>query len=98
MAIIEISVVPIGTATPSVSDHVAAVIHKLDALGVEYELNAMGTVIEGDLGPLLDVVRQLHEIPFLHGVSRVYTTIKIDDRRDKKMSGRDKISSVEEKI
>jgi uncharacterized protein YqgV (UPF0045/DUF77 family) len=40
---------------------------------------------------------RMHEVPFTHGAGRVYTTIKIDDRRDKKATMEGKIRSVREK-
>ena len=43
----------------------------------------MGTIIEGPLEKILEVTRQMHEVPFERGAQRVSTTLKIDDRRDK---------------
>ena len=49
MAIAEISVVPLGTKTPSVSRYVARAIKVLEKQKeVKYEITAMGTIIEGD--------------------------------------------------
>ena len=98
MAIIEVSIVPLGTATTSVSEYVAA-IHDVLAreAGIGYQLTPMSTVIEGDLDTLWPLLRKLHEVPFQHGALRVYTTMKVDDRRDKKATMDDKISSVTQK-
>ena len=83
MAIIEISVVPIGTKDTSLSPYVADCIRILKEKKVIYELTAMGTNIEGDLKDLIKVALKMHEAPFKKGSRRVVTTIKIDDRRDK---------------
>jgi uncharacterized protein YqgV (UPF0045/DUF77 family) len=40
----------------------------------------------------------MHEVPFNSGAKRVTTSLKIDDRRDKKASMKQKISSVEGKL
>lgn len=98
MAIIELTVVPIGTASTSVSDYVATiqdVLAKEDGIG--FVLTPMSTVIEGDLDKIWPILRKLHEVPFENGVMRVYTTIKIDDRRDKKSTMVGKLDSVKKK-
>jgi uncharacterized protein YqgV (UPF0045/DUF77 family) len=40
----------------------------------------------------------MHEQPFLQGVVRVSTSIRIDDRRDKKGTIEGKVRSVREKL
>ncbi len=99
MAIIDLSIVPIGTASTGVSAYVAAV-HKVLAgePGIRYTLTPMSTIIEGDLDRILAVVRKLHEVPFQMGALRVYTTLKIDDRRDRPATLESKTASVEEKL
>jgi uncharacterized protein (TIGR00106 family) len=65
---------------------------------VKYEITAMGTIVEGDLDRILAVVRKMHEETFGEGVSRVVTTIKIDDRRDKPQGIREKVDSLKRKL
>jgi uncharacterized protein (TIGR00106 family) len=93
--IAELSVVPVGTGDASLSRYVAAC---LDVLArrkdVSYQLTPMGTVIEGSLDIILDIVAKMHEAPFGLGVSRVVTTVKIDERRDKLASMMGKVESV----
>ncbi len=100
MAIVEVSVVPIGTASPSVSRYVAEAEKVLrGAEGINYELTAMGTIIEGDLDVVLALVRQMHRAVLgTDGVMRVVTTIKIDERLDKTSSIRGKVASVKKKL
>jgi len=57
----------------------------------------MGTIIEGEIGDVMQCVLKMHEIPFGEGVKRVYTTVKIDDRRDKKITIESKVRSVMDK-
>ncbi|MBM3182445.1 MAG: MTH1187 family thiamine-binding protein [Chloroflexi bacterium] len=93
--IAELSVVPVGTGDAGLSRYVAAC---LDVLirrkDVSYQLTPMGTVLEGSLDIILDVVRKMHEAPFGMGVQRVVTTIKIDERRDKLANMVGKVESV----
>ena len=100
MAIAEVSIVPLGTGSTSVSRYVAGV-HQLLAEtseNIRYQLTPMGTILEGELDDLLAVIRRMHEVPFGQGAGRVYTTIKIDDRRDKPSTMESKVQSVEEKL
>jgi len=99
MAIAEISVVPLGTKTPSVSKHVARAVRILQQeKDVRHEATAMGTIIEADLDRIMAVVRKMHEAAFVDGVARVVTTIKIDDRRDESRSMQDKLASLNREL
>jgi uncharacterized protein (TIGR00106 family) len=98
MAIAEVSIVPIGTATTSVSDFVAGAVSILKNSGLRFELTAMGTMLEGDLATVMDTARKMHETPFTKGAQRVYTVIKIDDRRDKQTGIDYKVHSVQDKL
>jgi uncharacterized protein (TIGR00106 family) len=99
MAIAEVSVVPLGTKTPSVSQYVARAVRVLEhEKSIKYEITPMGTILEGDLGGILAVVRKMHEGVFGEGVARVVTTIKIDDRRDKAQGMKEKVDSLKKKV
>jgi len=82
MALMQITIIPLGTATPSVGDHVAGVQKLLEEKHADYQLCDMGTVIYGTPVELLQLAAEIHEYPFNHGVERVVTNIVIDDRRD----------------
>ena len=95
MAIAEVSIIPLGTKTPSVSKYLARAFRALrQEKNIKYELTSMGTIIEGDLGDILRIVRNMHEAAFGEGIMRVVTTVKIDDRRDKTLTMRGKIESL----
>jgi uncharacterized protein (TIGR00106 family) len=99
MAIAEVSVIPLGTKTPSASQYVARAIKALEQEeGIKYETTAMGTIIEGDLDRILAVVKKMHEGTFGEGVARVITTVEIDDRRDKAQGMKSKLDSLREKL
>jgi len=98
MAIVEVTITPLGTQTPSVSYYVAEVHKVLDQSNLKYQLTPMSTIIEGDLQQIIEVIQQMHEVPFEKGALRVSTSIKIDDRRDKQASMEQKMKSVEEKM
>ncbi|WP_306483107.1 MTH1187 family thiamine-binding protein [Anaerococcus sp.] len=98
MAVVEVCLIPIGTKETSVSKYVAEAEKILMAEGVKYKLNPMGTVIEADADKALEVIRKMQESVFDKGADRVYSVIKMDDRRDKKSSMEQKIKSVEDKL
>lgn len=100
MAVAELTLLPIGTKTTSVSKYIAGAIDVLKKFPeVEYELNPMGTVLSHkDVKTLYEVIYEMQESVFNNGVNRVYTVIKIDDRRDKNYTFRDKVKSVNEKL
>jgi len=98
MAVVFLTIAPLGTSTPSVSKYVAGVEKILRETGLRHQLTAMGTIIEGDLDEILAVVRKMHEHPFSQGAVRVSTLLKIDDRRDKEHTIAGKMRSVEEKL
>lgn len=100
MAIIDITVIPVGTGTPSVSEYVVEiqkVLHRYEGR-VKYQLTPMSTLIEGDLKLLLEIVQEIHEVPFQKGLQRVCTNIRIDDRRDKENTMERKLQAVQTKL
>jgi len=97
VAVVEVTVVPIGTGDSSLSRHVAAALEPLEQSGLKFELSSMGTSIEGPLDEILKVIMKMHETPFLAGIKRVLTRVVIDDRRDKEISIDGKKKSVKEK-
>jgi len=99
MAIAEVSIIPLGTKTPSVSQYVARSVKVLEQeKGIKYETTAMGTIIEGDLDRILAAVKKMHEGAFGEGVARVITTVEIDDRRDKSQGMTEKLDSLKKKL
>ena len=99
MVIAEVSVIPMGTKTPSVSEYVAKAIKALmDQKNVKYQLTAMGTILEGELSEVLGAVKMMHESVFGEKVKRVVTRITIDDRRDKRLTMDYKVQSVMKKL
>ena len=100
MPIMEISVVPLGTKTASVSKYVASSIEVLKKeKGIKYKLTSMGTIVEADsVENLLGIASKMHNKVLNGRIKRVVTTIKIDDRRDKKLTMTKKIKSVRKRL
>lgn len=99
MVIAEVSIIPLGTKTPSLSKYVARTIFVLEReKDVKYELTSMGTIIEGDMEKVLTVIQKMHQAAFDEGIMRVVTTIRIDDRRDKPPSMTGKVESLKREL
>jgi len=62
---------------------------------VRYVMHAMGTSLEGETADVLALVAELHAVPFELGIPRVYTVLKLDERRDKPQTLESKVASVQ---
>ena len=99
MAVVELTVCPLGTGTTSASSYVAGAQKILsDQDKAKYLLNPMGTVMEGDIDEIFALIRRIQEDVFDKGVGRVYSIIKVDDRRDKQATMEQKLASVKAKL
>ena len=98
MAIVAVSVVPIGVGS-SVSSYIAAAEKAiLDRPNIKHQAGPMFTTLEGNLDEIMAAIRDMQEAVFTAGALRVATTIKIDDRRDKEATIDSKMASLNAKI
>lgn len=94
MAIVAVSLSPIGEGT-SVSQYVAAAIRVVHGQSrVKARLDPMFTTLEGDLDDIFALIRVMQEAVFEAGAERVSSVIKIDDRRDRAASMDEKVEAV----
>jgi uncharacterized protein (TIGR00106 family) len=99
VATAELTVIGLGRAEASAGEYIAEIQRRLAAQDrVRYELHAMGTNLEGSTEDILAVVAELHRVPFEMGLPRVYSVLKLDERRDKEQTLGDKVRSVEERL
>ena len=96
MVLLEFSMSPLGKGE-SVGKYVSRSLDIIDRSGVDYRLNPMGTVLEGDWDEVLSVVRQCFE-RMRKDCNRISCTIKMDYRKG--YSGRlsSKVASVEKHL
>lgn len=94
MALMHLTIIPLGTGSTSLGGYVADIQQALAESGLPHRLTDMGTTVEGSSRELLALAGQLAELPFQKGVQRVVTQISLDDRRDRTVTLGDKISSV----
>jgi uncharacterized protein (TIGR00106 family) len=98
MATADLTVLALGRQGASASEYIAEIQRRLaKQKRVRYRMHAMGTSLEGSTDDILEVVGELHAVPFDQGVPRVYTVLKLDERRDRPgQSLDDKVRSVED--
>ena len=96
MVLLEFSMFPLGRGE-SVSPYVARSLEIIDHSGLDFRLNAMGTIIEGEIDQVLDVVRQCL-VAMAADCDRVSCAVKLDYRKGRSGRLESKIKSVEEKL
>lgn len=98
MPIAQLTVVPLGTKTTSLSSTVAAIQKTIVKSGIKHKLTPMSTILEGTLPEIFKAVQAAHEAGFAAGTGRVSTSLTIDDRRDKPTSMEHKVEAVKRKL
>ena len=93
--IVALSITPIGTGSPSVSEFIAESLKILDKYpDIKYDIDPMFTILYGDKERIFKAIIEMQEEMFKKGAKRVSTVIKMDERRDKEQSPEDKIESL----
>ncbi len=99
MATADLTVIALGRPDASASAYIAEIQRRLARQDrVRYVLHAMGTSLEGSTEDVLALVGELHAVPFELGVPRVYTVLKLDERRDRQQTLEDKVESVRRRL
>ena len=96
----DFAILPVGTETTECKDYVTAAVQSIKDSGLNYQLTGMGTQIEADnLEELYAAIASAQEAVFKLGIGRVYTVIKVDDRRDLENRTLDaKVKTVDEML
>jgi uncharacterized protein (TIGR00106 family) len=78
LVVAEFSVTPMveGELRPFVD----AAVEEVKKSGLKYEVDALGTTVEGEIDQVLDTVKRAHHAVREKGAHRVVTEIRIDDK------------------
>ncbi len=95
--ILDLCLVPLGVGV-SVSKYVAECHKVMQEAGLNSQLHAYGTNIEGEWDVVMAAIKQCHERVHALGAPRITTTIKLGTRVDRSQFMADKIRSVEDKL
>jgi uncharacterized protein (TIGR00106 family) len=99
VATADLTVIALGRSEASASEYIAEIQRRLARQDrVRYVMHAMGTSLEGTTADILAVVGELHAVPFEMGIPRVYTVLKLDERRDREQTLEDKVESVRRRL
>lgn len=80
----DFAILPVGINGTELKEYVTKAVQVIKDSGLNYQLTGMGTQIEADnYTELYTAIAKAQEAVFTAGTDRVYTVIKIDDRRDK---------------
>lgn len=96
MVLLEFSMSPLGKGE-SVGKYVARSLDIIEKSGVEYRLNPMGTVLEGEWDEVFDVVRKCYN-RMRKDCARISCTIKVDYRKGHKGRLGGKVASIEKRL
>ena len=96
MVLLEFSMSPMDKGE-SVSDYVSRSLEIVSGSGVDYRLNPMGTVLEGEWEEVMSVVKKCYEM-MRSDCKRITCSVKIDYREGKNGRLESKMASVENKL
>ncbi len=96
-AIANLTVIPIGIGV-SLSRYVAACEKVLKEAGLQLELHANGTNIEGEWDGVMAAVKRCHEVVHAMGAPRVFTVLTLGTRTDRDQTMEQKVRSVQQKL
>ncbi len=96
MVLLEFSMAPLEKG-PSVGDYVSRSLKIIEESGLDYRLHAMGTIVEGDMNEVLDVLKKCFEA-MAEDCERITCTAKFDYRRGHFGRLETKVASVEQKL
>jgi uncharacterized protein (TIGR00106 family) len=96
-AIVDLCVVPLGVGV-SVSQYVVACERILKEAGLQTQLHAYGTNIEGEWDAVFAAIKKCHEAVHALGAPRISTVIKLGTRTDRNQTMDDKVRSVRDKM
>lgn len=96
MLLLEVSMFPLGKSE-RVSPYVSRIIDVIDKSGLDYRLNSMGTVIEGEFEEVMSVVKKCFEV-MKNDSRRIEFTLKGDWRSGVEPRLTRKVESVEKTL
>ena len=96
-AIADIAIIPLGVGL-SLSRYVAACEEVLAEAGLDPQLHANGTNVEGEWDEIMAALKRCHEKLHSMGAPRIATNLRLGTRTDRAQTMDDKIISVMEEL
>ena len=96
MVLLEFSMAPLHQGE-SVSRYVARSLEIVEASGLDYRLHAMGTIVEGEIDDVLEVLKNCLKA-MAADCDRITCSAKLDYRKGRSGALESKVASVEAKL
>ncbi len=90
---IDLCLVPIGVGV-SLSPYIKACLSVIEQHKLVYEPGPNGTAIDGEWDQVFECVKSCPQVVHRKGATRVYTTLKINTRTDKRQSFKEKLQRL----
>ncbi len=90
---VDLCVVPLGVGV-SLAPFIGTCQKVIEGKGLDYELGPNGTAIEGYWEEVFDCIKDCHLALHDLEVPRIYTTLKINTRNDRRQSFHEKVPKV----
>ena len=90
---IDLCMVPIGVGV-SLSPYIKECLSIIEKHNLVYELGPNGTAIEGEWDKVFDCIKNCHEVVHKKGAPRIYTTLKVNTRTDKRQLFKEKLKNL----
>ena len=93
----EFSIIPVGKGE-SLGETIASVLKLVDSSGLDYRVNSMGTIVEGEWDEVMTLIKSCHDEVMLQA-PRLVSNISIDIRPSRPNDRlTEKLSSVEKRL
>jgi len=96
MVLLEFSMTPLDKGE-SVSEYVSRSLKIIDESGVDYRLNPMGTVLEGEWDEVMQVVKRCFDT-MSADCNRITCSIKVDYRKGRTHGLESKMAAIESRL
>ncbi len=75
----EFSVTPLVEG--QIKPYIDAALEVIDQSGLQYEVGAVGTTVQGELDQVMEAIKQAHQAVLERGANRVVTEIRLDQAK-----------------
>tara|TARA_B100000700_G_C14346670_1_gene535242 strand:- start:189 stop:479 length:291 start_codon:yes stop_codon:yes gene_type:complete len=90
---VDLCIVPMGVGV-SLSPYIKTCLSVIEKHNLDYQLGPNGTSIEGEWDQVFECIKNCHKIIHKAGAPRIFSTVKVNTRTDKRQSFREKVISV----
>ncbi|MDG6999794.1 MAG: MTH1187 family thiamine-binding protein [Nitrososphaerota archaeon] len=94
--VLELTIIPLGPER-SISSAIAGIVEIIEGSGLDYQMTAFGTLVEGSWDQLMDLAKQCH-FEVRKETDRVLTMMRLDDYGERTGEIEGAVNRVEQKL